>query len=292
MPEKAPKEILYSRSSLAEKLDLPLKVLTQHLIDGGWIKNVDKQWLLTSKGEFEGGQYRQSKKFGQYIVWPEAVLCHALLADIEQPLLTASHIGRQFSVMARQVNALFAEQGLIERDVRGWHLTEFGRSLGGSLHTQERSGATYALWPQDIVSRLGDIAVELEQLGWASSLGQDELAASFPVIALDGQQHSCRALKLIGDWLYLAGIGHSCNRPLPRRRALQSQFYLPDCRVYIELWGLQYSPSEISAQLQRQEYFLSEQVRIISLQLEDMSHLDERLARELLSFDVKAYQHL
>lgn len=292
MSEKAKESSFYSRSALADKLGLSLKVLTQSLLDGGWLRNQDNKWQLTSKGEFEGGLYRSSKKYGEYIVWPESVLQHPLLTDIEQPQLSASHIGRRFQIMARQVNALFTEQGLIERDVRGWHLTDFGQWAGGSLHTHERSGATYALWQKDLLLKLPELEQELAQLGWANNLDTEALAQPFPAMALDGQPHACRALKLIGDWLYLAGIGHSCNRPLPRQRQLHSQFYLPDCRVYIELWGLQLSPADIAEQLSRQEYYLSEQVRLISLQLKDIAELDERLARELLNFEVKAYQHL
>lgn len=63
-----------SRSALAEKLGVSLKELTQHMIDAGWIVQEGKQWQLTAKGEFEGGIYRDSHKYGRYIVWPASVV--------------------------------------------------------------------------------------------------------------------------------------------------------------------------------------------------------------------------
>lgn len=282
----------YSRTALAEKLDMPLKQLTKALIDAGWIQYIDESWKLTAKGEFEGGELRSSKRYGEYIVWPAKVCEHAIFASRSPSSLSASAIAQRFSIKARQVNALFAEQGLIERDIRGWRLSAFGRQSGGSIHTHEPSGRTYALWEQDVLDRLRPIAAELQDLAAGSQLTEADLAGHDSCIALDGQTHPCRALKLVGDWLYLAGLGHSCGRPLPRERALLSQFYLPDSRLYIEVWGLDLGPQEISAQFQRQEYYEREGIAFISLSLADLKHLDELLARQLLERGVESYQHL
>ncbi|WP_353408531.1 hypothetical protein [Pseudoteredinibacter isoporae] len=282
----------YSRTALAEKLDMPLKVLTKTLLDAGWIQYLDESWKLTAKGEFEGGEIRHSKRYGDYIVWPSRVCEHAIFADREPGSLSASAIAQKFSIKARQVNALLAEQGLIERDIRGWRLSPFGRQCGGSIHTHEPSGRTYALWEQDFLDRLKPLAAELQDLAAGSVLSEEELAQKHSCVALDGQEHPCRALKLVGDWLYLAGLGHSCGRALPRERSLKSQFYLPDSRLYLEVWGLDLSPQEISAQFQRQEYYEREGSPYVSLSLPDLAHLDELLARQLLERGVESYQHL
>ena len=282
----------YSRTALAEKLDMPLKLLTKTLLDAGWIQYVDEAWKLTAKGEFEGGEIRHSKRYGDYIVWPAKVCDHAIFADRAPSQLNASAIAQKFGIKARQVNALLAEQGLIERDIRGWRLSDFGRQSGGSIHIHEPSGRTFALWEQDLLDRLKPMAAELQDLAAGNQLSEEALAEVCQCIALDGQSHPCRALKLVGDWLYLAGLGHSCGRPLPQARELKSQFYLPDSRLYIEVWGLNLAPQEISAQFQRQEYYDRKGIPYISLSLSDLAQLDEILARQLLERGVESYQHL
>lgn len=282
----------FSRTSLAEKLDIPLKSLTKKLIDAGWISYVDNKWVLTAKGDFEGGEVRQSKKYGEYIVWPAKVTEHQIFENSAPSQLSATAIANNFDIKARQVNALLAEQGLMERDVRGWNMTDFGRWAGGRIHTHEPSGRTYALWPQDIFDKLKPLALELTALGWAAKHDAEFLSKLSDEISLDGQQHCCKAMRLIGDWLYLAGIGHSCGRPLPRDRLLCSQFYLPDSRIYIELWGINLSPAQLAIQFQRQEYYERENCPYVSLSLDDMSNLDEILARKLLELSVESYQHL
>ena len=42
-----------------------------------------ESWLLTPKGEFEGGSYQNSRRYGRYIVWPEAIEDHPLLAALD-----------------------------------------------------------------------------------------------------------------------------------------------------------------------------------------------------------------
>ena len=283
------KSAFYSRSTLAQHLGISLKKLTQILLDAGWLRSDDGQIRLSGKGEFEGGYYRQSQKYGEYIVWPESVLQHSLFRQSESPLLSATDIARQFQIKARQVNAWLAEQGLIVHHVSGWHLTDFGRWAGGNLQHHERTGAAYVLWQPDLLQKLPQLQLELEPLGWGATLEPEVLIEPFTIMGLDGQSHACRALKLIGDCLYLAGIAHSCGRGLPRQSELRSQFYLPKCRVYIELWGLQLSPSDLTQQLARQAYFTEHQHQLISLQLTDMQHLDDYLSKALLNFDVKAY---
>ncbi|MCV6626629.1 MAG: hypothetical protein OIF38_11065 [Cellvibrionaceae bacterium] len=282
----------FSRTALAEKLDMPLKALTQKLMEAGWLAHEDDGWQLTAKGEFEGGEIRHSKKYGDYIVWPAKVLEHAIFADQGPQLLSASAIAKQYHIRARQVNALLAEQGLIERDVRGWRLSAFGRSVGGSIHTHEPSGRTYALWEPGLLDTLQPMAAELTDLAMGSRLEAEALAAPAECMALDGQPHSYRALKMVGDWLYLAGLGHSCGRPLPRDRRQRSQFYLPDSRLYIEVWGLNMAPAELSAQFARQEYYERESCPYISLSIEDLANLDEVLSRKLLERGIETYLHL
>ena len=68
-----------STTALAKKLNIPVQQLFATLKDYGWIQRASDTWALTSKGEFEGGSYQQSRRFGRYIVWPERLDHHPLL---------------------------------------------------------------------------------------------------------------------------------------------------------------------------------------------------------------------
>ena len=67
-----------STTALAKLLEMDSKQLFELLVERKWMvrekkpdgSNVNK---LTAKGEFEGGEYLESKKFGTYIVWPDSI---------------------------------------------------------------------------------------------------------------------------------------------------------------------------------------------------------------------------
>ena len=69
-----------STSALAKLLDIPLQQLFGTLRDCGWIRKVDDGWVLTAKGEFEGGEYIHSRRYGRYIVWPDAIARASIVA--------------------------------------------------------------------------------------------------------------------------------------------------------------------------------------------------------------------
>ena len=71
-----------STTALAKELNVPAQQVFAALQDYGWIKRVDSDWVLTGKGEFEGGTYTESSRYGRYIVWPPSLLEHKLLVSI------------------------------------------------------------------------------------------------------------------------------------------------------------------------------------------------------------------
>ena len=108
----------YSRSTLATKLGVTLKELTHTLIEAGWLqhksegqqKGKQKVWCLTNKGEFEGGIYRESQKFGQYIVWPQSILSHDVIKSLQETTISASSISASFDISAITLNKLFSDK--------------------------------------------------------------------------------------------------------------------------------------------------------------------------------------
>ena len=60
-----------STTSLAKLNQISRKELLNQLVDLGLITKDGKTWSLTKLGEAEGGEYKSSKRFGTYIVWPK-----------------------------------------------------------------------------------------------------------------------------------------------------------------------------------------------------------------------------
>ena len=114
-----------STSALARKLDIPVQQLFVTLRDYGWILRQADNWVLTPKGEFEGGGYQESRRFGRYIVWPEKLLTHPLLVAIEsKQRITAAGMRRYYPRLnPRQINRAFAELGFQQHSILGWELS-------------------------------------------------------------------------------------------------------------------------------------------------------------------------
>ncbi|MBT8152243.1 MAG: phage antirepressor KilAC domain-containing protein [Gammaproteobacteria bacterium] len=154
---------LISTSALAKQLDLPARRVFELLVDKGWIERIDKHWKLTGKGQFEGGDYVNSKKYGEFIGWPESVLEHGIFTELFDRPLRTRVIGRDLDISAHRFNALLAELGWQQRHHRGWILTAAGRDRGGKESEDEESGVPYTLWPRTILED-AELAAVLDAL--------------------------------------------------------------------------------------------------------------------------------
>ena len=142
-----------STTALARKLDIPVQQLFAVLKDYGWIQRPSDSWVLTPKGEFEGGTYHSSRRYGSYIVWPDTLATHPLLQAIEsnQRITAASMCSYYKPLHARHINRALAELGMQQHSALGWELTRLGKSLGGVQEESGSSGAFYVTWPHEIV---------------------------------------------------------------------------------------------------------------------------------------------
>lgn len=227
-----------SRSALAERLGIPLKDVTQLMIDPGWIIQEGKAWALTAKGEFEGGIYRQSKKYGQYIVWPVSITEHAAIRDIKDSLLPVSALAKNDNVPARLLNRLLAVRGLIAGFAKGWQITPLGKRFGGVQCQDENSAVPYVIWPRSIQ----DNSLFRESIKY---LGQESSLRS-----LDGRTFEVAAHSQIANWLYLLGFGYSFRHQhsLDRQFMIESDFYLPSHALFIDYWPASLPPNTLLSQ--------------------------------------------
>jgi len=248
-----------STSALAKQLGIPLQQLFVTLRDYGWIRKLEDGWELTSKGEFEGGEYVHSKRYGRYIVWPEALPEHPLLAAMERNrFVNAAQIGRKFSLHAREVRRLFSEIGLLQRGVNGWELSARGEQLGGLVLDTEN----------------------------------DLLAAVNDFRSLDGHHFRSRGEWQICNWLYLAGIVHACHRQLPfgnSHEPLYADFWLPEAGLYLEYNGDDRDAAALSASLQRVELYRQQHWPFIEVQADQLAELDDLLTRQLRRRGVRVW---
>ena len=288
-----------STSAIARKLEIPVQQLFATLKDYGWIQRRDDSWALTPKGEFEGGSYHTSRRYGAYIVWPDTLLEHPLLQAIEaNQRISAASMCRYYPHLdARQINRALAELGLQHHSIMGWELTEFGRSLGGLQEESSSSGAFYVTWPHEIV----DNPVVHRELSLQSALVHpapdpdtsepDLFDASERAVdscrGVDGHQLQSPLQARVCNWLYLAQLAHAHRRALPTEELVYADFYVPVGNVYIDCWEDDVPADELSGRLRKRELYRGLDLRHLEVNAGDADRLDEVLGRGLIAFGVR-----
>lgn len=277
-----------STSALAKALDLPLNQLFATLKDYGWIRKVDDGWLLTAKGEFEGGEYIHSRRFGRYIVWPETITGHPLLVGMEaNRRLTADALAKRFGLSVREFNRVLAERGLLRHGILGWRLTQRGEEAGGIELDSDHNGLPYILWPEAVLEE-GAVAETL-QYSQALPAGEGEsgdlFVGSEEFVGLDGHRFDHRGRLMICHWLYLAGLPHACRRPVPGGPV--ADFYLPRQQLCIEYLGEEHCAGALGENLERLEGHRRRGWPVIEVRAEHLPNLDEYLTRSLLRYGVE-----
>lgn len=282
-----------STSALAKALAMSSQQLFSSLSDYGWIKRVGDSWELTPKGEFEGGEYVHSKKYGRYIVWPNKIAEHPLLQAMEDNrTISAKALGERYQLTAREVNRAFAELAWVKHSSQGWELTRLGEQRGGVQFENEQSGTFYVLWPESIQ---GDeqLSRQLTYCGQVNAPEQgegDDLFTKDAVYSsLDAHQHGSKAQLQICHWLYMAGFAHACQRRLPGDEELYADFYLPVQQLYIEYWGGATSGHAIALQMQRKAKYDEYGLTLIEVEADDLSDLDAVLTKTLRKQGIRVY---
>ncbi len=304
------KNNLMSTSALAKRLELSSKVLFQLLKDKGWIDRVGEQWKLTGKGQFEGGDYIQSKKFGEYIGWPESIIEHKVFDELFNRPLRTRIIAEDVGISSHRFNALLVERGWQKSFHRGWVLTSEGRRIGGSEGQDEETGVPYTLWPREILnvewlqvalaklknpafSTLPDQATEQTPEQPQAELGLDFEEHTPPYNTMDGHAALFVEDALVDNWLYLMGVTHCYRYQMPDESLGLADFYLPSSQVYIEVWHKSEKQGEqgqaISQKLARLDYYKKNGANLIEIQSDTIDKLDQTLPKALLGFGITVY---
>ena len=280
-----------STSALAKILAVPSQQLFVTLKDYGWIRKLEDGWALSAKGEFEGGEYVHSRRYGRYIIWPEELVQHPLLQALEDNRhISATALGKSFEISTREVNRLLAELGWMKHGFQGWELSALGEQQGGIQLENDSSGTFYVVWPQavqqnPVLIRQLQMSVEVNAEPFPES---DLFADTDHYTGADGHQHRSKAHLQICHWLYMAGIAHACERPLPVEETLCADFYLPAHQLYIECWD-DAAGTGLSKRMQRKEWYAKSGFAVIDVELADLKHLDDVLTRQFRRLGIRVY---
>ncbi|WP_417222037.1 hypothetical protein [Amphritea sp.] len=267
-----------STTALAKALTKQSRQMFAELEALGWIKRVDNQWQLTAKGEFEQGSYRDSERYGRYIVWPESVIGHRALVNPEDQFTSAKGLGLKTGLAAAKINQLLAELGWIKPWLKGWQITDFGTAQGGVQKEDANTAIPYVSWPKKLTDN-PLFKRSLDQFKQAPA--QQKVAGCY---AMDGHLLRSEAEVKIDNWLYLSGIPHACYKLLPVAEEARADFYLPQIHLYIEFWGSEHDPAYLAEKMRKKTLYEAHDLDVIEFQASDLTLLDELLPRQLRRF--------
>ena len=290
-----------SASVFAKKKGISTSAMYELLYAAGYLVKQGDKAELTEEGKSAGGEIFTSKKFGEYVVWPENLkLANAPEGISEQRLITATSIGEHFTISAKKANYMLSELGWITKSLKGWTVTDYGKKLGGVQSKHKTSGVSYVRWPEAIVN-IGALRDSASQItGKNSSQSADsekETSAStsfrekFPARhrAMDGHMVRSKAEMLIDNWFYMADIAHAYERKLPIEESAYCDFYIPSGKVYIEYWGYENDSTYLTRKKEKTALYNKYNFNLIELKDEHVQNLDDILPRLLLEFGIKAY---
>ncbi|GAB2199111.1 helix-turn-helix domain-containing protein [Sessilibacter sp. MAH4] len=273
-----PKEKVFSRSAMADALGVSLKEVTEVLIKSGWLTQQGDQWHLTAKGEFEGGQVRHSKKFGDYIVWPESALTHPIFRFDKDETLKASDIAKEVGLSGRLVNLLLQHCGWLKREHKGWTLTPLGASVGGIQHENAKTGVPWCSWPKSLLAQdyFQQACVNLTNIEIKPHL-----------CSLNGIDVKSPQAAAFLSWCYLTGVVVAQNIAHPARASLIFDFYLPRVGLFIDIWSTSLTPTQLAARLERKTVCEELEIDYIVFEEVNILQLEQDLPRELLKRDLE-----
>lgn len=292
---------MMSTTALAKHFDLPAKTLFTFLTEKSWIDRVDNHWRLTGKGEFEGGEYIQSKKYGEYIGWPQSIVDHSLFQEMLDLPMSVSALGARYKISSHRFNALLAELGWQRRFHKGWTITHSGKKQGGIEKEDNESGVPYTVWARSILTNETLLAV-LEQITLSSSLepaasnkpkesqkSLDFSKISLPKRSRDGHHPNTKEHHDVCNWLYLMNVVYAYCWPLAKTELGDCDFYLPAAHLHLECWQEKEDAKAMSQKIARIEYYQQENLAYIELKREQLNALDTALPKLLLKYGITVY---
>ncbi|TGM62989.1 glycerol kinase [Leptospira meyeri] len=291
-----------STTTLANECNLQTSDLFNLLKKLNWIDRINDKWVLTETGKKKGGIIKNHTKFGEFIAWPEDIEVPLDSSGTKSKLINATNIGKHFNISSQRLYLILSELGWIKKNLSGWESTKLGKSLGGKQFEHEVSGGTYVLWPDNIVNNkilitsLSETPTSTTETipksdNQNKNSNSDSFREKFPATfrTKDGHFVRSRAEVIIDNALYDYNLAHAYERKLPIEEDLYADFFIPSEGVYIEFWGLEDDPKYNERKKIKQEIYKKYDFKLIELNDNDISNLDDHLPKKLLKFGIKVY---
>ena len=293
-----------STTSLAKQLGLNTREAFKILTEQDYVQRVGDAWQLTSMGGENGGEYKESVKYGKYIVWPEewgaGEKFNKNTEEQKDYYFTSTAIGKHFELSPNKINFILSEVGWVKRgELKGWVLTEQGKKMGGVQAEVKQTGIPFVRWHKSIFDAAPLVETIGQVKGTASKERKPEKNFSeekgfrekfeAKLRTTDGHFVRSKAEMLIDNWLYMAEIVHAYERKLPIEEDVYCDFYIPTGKVYIEYWGYENDQKYLDRKKTKQEIYRKYAFSLIELEDKDVQNLDDILPRLLLKYGVQAY---
>jgi tetratricopeptide (TPR) repeat protein len=189
------------------------------------------------------------------------------IRPLEGNMLNPDRLSEHFGLTPEQVNRLFATLGWLIHGEDGWIPSEYGKALGAIQRVYPLSGQVFTIWPEGVLKH-----PQVRQL----LRGPD--AEPKPFRCIDGHLVCTEAEQRIDNWLFLAGIIHSYQHPLPSNNSAHCSFYVPNAKLYID-----YIPHDSH---ERQTLYTKLRVPHLIINDYQISDLDEILPRVFLRLGI------
>lgn len=291
-----------STTALSKELKMSTKELFDILQSNGFITREGESWVLTKLGGDKGGEIKRHPQYGSYIAWDERIK-NELNIDEEGKgkLISAIGLSKHFSISKFRINPILSELGLVEKNVKGWTITNLGLSIGGKQLEYDQTGIPYVSWDDSILANKR-LLESIKQIKGDSVVGEEEVVETpkSTVVGFrekyeatqrtaDGHYVRSRAEMLIDNWLYMSEIVHAYERKLPVEEDAYCDFYLPVGKVYIEFWGLENDEKYNERKKIKLGIYQKYGFKLIEIDDSDILNLDDILPKKLLKFGIQAY---
>ncbi|KGX88673.1 glycerol kinase [Pontibacillus halophilus JSM 076056 = DSM 19796] len=289
-----------STTALSKDMGIPVKKMFPLLLEKGFIERREDNWVLTKKGENNGGIMKKHPKAGAYIAWSEEIKNLLAQEDTsESKLWSATAISKEFGISKFRINPILSELGLVQKSIKGWVLTKLGESVGGKQFAHHMTGVPFVCWDESLLKnkRFLETINQLQGVG-SEEEGTEEVEENTKGFrekfqakhrTADGHYVRSKAEMLIDNWLYMSEIAHAYERKLPVEEELYCDFYLPVGKVYIEYWGLENDPRYVERKREKLRIYEKYGFRLIELEDRDIQNLDDILPKKLLKFGIQSY---
>lgn len=241
----------------------------------------------------------QEKK---YVVWEEGIIevlerhfntpTTTTEDSFEAEFLTATQIGVEVGLSAKEVNILLVESGFMNKNENGFYSTH---PLAEQCLTKE--GKAYVKWETSIVkdavfSREVKSSVETKEAFKEEVVAPSSEAWKFDRKTFDAKFRTqsghfvrSRAEVIVADWLYANDVMFAYEKRLPIVEEVYSDFFIKEKRIFIEVWGLE-DTKYLERKAVKIDLYAKNGFNLIGLSDKDIENIDDFLPLKLAQMGI------